>query len=136
MKEQKDGKKLFGPVAKEFFNVNTSGWRSLKPVFDISKCTQCYNCIQYCPANIIKFNSESNENIKNQYNGCENCSICKEVFLNKVHILYCPTNAVEFESRSNKGITIQMEYCKGCGICAEVCPTGSIHMEKEDVYEQ
>ncbi|MFA6808915.1 MAG: 4Fe-4S binding protein [Eubacteriales bacterium] len=23
-------------------------------------------------------------------------------------------------------------YCKGCGICAAECPTGAIHMEKEE----
>lgn len=135
MKKQKSGNELFGPVARTFFNVNTSGWRSARPVFDISRCTQCNNCIQLCPANIIRFSYASGKNPGQQRENCKNCGICEELFLNDICILYCPTNTIEFGGISNESVKIQMEYCKGCGICAEVCPTGCISMEKEDICE-
>jgi pyruvate ferredoxin oxidoreductase delta subunit len=48
----------------------TGGWRSLKPVKDKKKCTNCGICWQFCPDSSITDKFEIN------YKYCKGCGIC------------------------------------------------------------
>jgi pyruvate ferredoxin oxidoreductase delta subunit len=48
----------------------TGGWRTLKPVKEKSKCTNCGICWQFCPDSAI------NEKFEINYKYCKGCGIC------------------------------------------------------------
>ncbi|MFH0979189.1 MAG: 4Fe-4S binding protein [Candidatus Woesearchaeota archaeon] len=50
--------------------TKTGGWRTMRPVWDMSKCTKCHICWQFCPENAIS------ENIEVNYDYCKGCGIC------------------------------------------------------------
>ena len=53
---------------------------------------------------------------------CGTCIYCDNCYL------YCPDMAI---TKLERGYEVKNDYCKGCGLCVAECPTGSIHMEKE-----
>lgn len=57
-------------------NNKTGGWRTFRPVFDLSKCTKCYLCWKFCPDVAIKIKDELPEV---DYDYCKGCGICKNV---------------------------------------------------------
>jgi pyruvate ferredoxin oxidoreductase delta subunit len=62
-----------GAIIKEPGNsakVKTGGWRTLKPVKEKSKCTNCGICWQFCPEGAI----DTKFNINLNY--CKGCGIC------------------------------------------------------------
>jgi 2-oxoacid:acceptor oxidoreductase delta subunit (pyruvate/2-ketoisovalerate family) len=60
----------------------TGGWRALRPVMDVNKCTKCMICWQFCPENAIS------KGLKIDYDFCKGCSVCAEV---------CPVKAIRME---------------------------------------
>ena len=61
----------------------TGGWRSLKPVWDKKKCTQCMICWQYCPD--ISIPQKGGKRLETDFDYCKGCGICVEV---------CPVKAI------------------------------------------
>ncbi|MEM3926011.1 MAG: 4Fe-4S binding protein [Desulfurococcaceae archaeon] len=61
----------------------TGSWRVQKPAIDISKCTRCYQCEIFCPANSIIV-KEMGAIV--DYDYCKGCGICAEV---------CPMKAIQ-----------------------------------------
>ena len=49
------------------------GWRTLKPVYDSKKCTQCLLCWIYCPEGAIK---KTKDKVEINYDFCKGCGIC------------------------------------------------------------
>ena len=52
----------------------TGGWRSVRPVIDIEKCTSCMVCWKFCPDLCIT--PEEKPVINLEY--CKGCGICAE----------------------------------------------------------
>ncbi len=61
----------------------TGLWRLERPVVDTSKCTRCFQCEIYCPANVIRVDKEKGAMINYDY--CKGCGICANV---------CPAKAI------------------------------------------
>lgn len=51
------------------------GWRTLRPVYDPKKCTQCLLCWIYCPEGAIK---KTENGIEIDYDYCKGCGICSQ----------------------------------------------------------
>ncbi len=62
----------------------TGGWRSLKPVWDKKKCTQCMLCWQFCPDDAIP--QKEGKRLETNFDFCKGCGIC---------CLECPVKAIE-----------------------------------------
>jgi 2-oxoacid:acceptor oxidoreductase delta subunit (pyruvate/2-ketoisovalerate family) len=75
----------------------TGHWRSLRPVVDAEKCTQCLTCWIACPDACIAPSADGAVEINLKY--CKGCGICTHV---------CPVGAVtnepelEYEAKSGK----------------------------------
>ena len=52
----------------------TGGWRSFKPEWNKSKCTQCMICWQYCPDNAIP--EKNGKRTETNFDYCKGCGIC------------------------------------------------------------
>lgn len=68
-------------------NNKTGGWRSLRPVIDMNKCTQCLMCWISCPDNSIIADPETGKitgGIDTDF--CKGCGVCASV---------CPVKAIE-----------------------------------------
>lgn len=61
----------------------TGGWRTLKPVISLEKCTKCYFCYEYCPDSSV---SKTPAGPKIDYDYCKGCGICAQE---------CPKEAIE-----------------------------------------
>lgn len=57
--------------AKKF---KTGGWRSVRPLWDGEKCSQCLLCFILCPDSAIK--TKDAEVYKFDYDFCKGCGIC------------------------------------------------------------
>lgn len=65
---------------KDDMSWNKTGtWRNIKPICDVSKCTECSICTDFCPDYCI-------ENGKINYDYCKGCGICAEE---------CPKKAIK-----------------------------------------
>lgn len=53
---------------------------------------------------------------------CGTCTTCDNCYF------YCPDMAI---TKVGDGYEVNTDYCKGCGLCVAECPTGSIHMAKD-----
>ncbi|GHS97759.1 ferredoxin [Synergistales bacterium] len=100
----------------------------------LSHCIGCQACAAVCPAEVIRFNSESGLHPRLDYTKgyCQyNCKSCLDV---------CPTDALRDMSIEEKHITrigisfLNHSRCvvvtkgQSCGACAEVCPTHALRM--------
>lgn len=56
------------------YELNTSTWRSIRPVMDKSKCTNCGICLSFCPVFSIK--REESKVYSICYDYCKGCGIC------------------------------------------------------------
>ncbi len=56
--------------------TKNSGWRSIRPVIDTSKCVGCLQCYLYCPDGVI-FKSKNKVGV--DYDFCKGCGICKKM---------------------------------------------------------
>lgn len=54
---------------------------------------------------------------------CGTCIYCDNCYF------YCPDMAI---GRLDRGYEVNADYCKGCGLCVAECPTGSIHMTRDE----
>ncbi|MFZ5944488.1 MAG: 4Fe-4S binding protein [Bacillota bacterium] len=64
----------FGPgsAAGILVEIN-SGWRTLKPILNIEKCSNCLRCWLLCPDGVI---SKEKEHLEIDYDYCKGCGIC------------------------------------------------------------
>ena len=70
--------------AREF---KTGDWRSVKPVYNPEKCTQCGLCFPVCPDDAIPVTCEQKRTDFN-YDYCKGCGVCAKV---------CPFGAIEMK---------------------------------------
>lgn len=61
----------------------TGSWRSMRPVWDEKKCTQCMLCWQFCPDNAIPEKNE--KRTETNFDFCKGCGICAKI---------CPVKAI------------------------------------------
>ncbi|MDW8170244.1 MAG: 4Fe-4S binding protein [Desulfurococcaceae archaeon] len=61
----------------------TGGWRTLKPIIDLSKCTRCMLCWLFCPEMAIVW---SGRDVLVNYDYCKGCGICA---------YECPVKAID-----------------------------------------
>jgi pyruvate ferredoxin oxidoreductase delta subunit len=52
----------------------TGGWRSLIPVWNKEKCTQCMICWMYCPD--IAIPQKKGKRLETDFDYCKGCGIC------------------------------------------------------------
>jgi len=62
----------------------TGGWRSQRPVFDLSKCNKCGLCYIYCPEGCIEQGEDGYFRADLFY--CKGCGICD---------VECPKKVIE-----------------------------------------
>lgn len=62
----------------------TGSWRTMCPVWDKKKCTQCMRCWMFCPDNAIPQKNKKRTETNLGY--CKGCGICAEV---------CPVKAIK-----------------------------------------
>ena len=67
--------------------VKTGDWRTMRPVFDASKCKQCMLCVPCCPDMSIPVNKDGKRE-DFDYFFCKGCGICANV---------CPFGAITME---------------------------------------
>jgi pyruvate ferredoxin oxidoreductase delta subunit len=65
---------LLCPDAGNATVVNTGSWRSRKPVWDESKCTNCLMCFIFCPDVSIEVKEEKMSGF--DYYHCKGCGVC------------------------------------------------------------
>jgi 2-oxoacid:acceptor oxidoreductase delta subunit (pyruvate/2-ketoisovalerate family) len=53
--------------------VKTGSWRTLKPVFDLDKCSGCLTCWKFCPDVAIEI---AGDKPRVNYDFCKGCGIC------------------------------------------------------------
>ena len=61
----------------------TGDWRTLRPIVDENKCTNCLICWIYCPDTAIE---RAEKYIEINYDFCKGCGICASE---------CPVHAIE-----------------------------------------
>lgn len=71
---------------KGMYVLDTSSWRTHRPVVDKSKCINCGMCMAYCPVNSVKYSEEKGYFICYDY--CKGCGICA---------VECPKQAISME---------------------------------------
>ena len=71
---------------KGMYVLDTSSWRTHKPVMDKSSCINCGICMGYCPVNSVKYSEEKGYYICYDY--CKGCGICA---------VECPKKAISME---------------------------------------
>ena len=76
----------------------TGTWRTMRPVRDLSQCTQCLICWIMCPESAITI--EDGKVVGFDYDHCKGCGICAEE---------CPVNIKQAHGFTGKmGKVIQM----------------------------
>jgi pyruvate ferredoxin oxidoreductase delta subunit len=63
----------------------TGDWRSLRPIHDKEKCTNCLICWVYCPDSAIEV--ADGKFAKFNLDHCKGCGICETVCPPKVHAI-------------------------------------------------
>lgn len=71
---------------KGMYVLDTSSWRTHKPVMDKSSCINCGICMGYCPVNSVKYSEEKGYYICYDY--CKGCGICA---------VECPKKSISME---------------------------------------
>ena len=69
----------------------------------------------------------SADEAKSEADRCFSCGSC--IYCDNCYF-YCPDMAIA--RLGENGYEVDPDYCKGCGLCVAECPTGSIHMAKDD----
>jgi pyruvate ferredoxin oxidoreductase gamma subunit len=64
--------------------VHTAGWRTLRPVIRLEKCTKCNFCWKFCPDDAFSFDEKGFPAVRLDY--CKGCGICA---------VECPPHAIE-----------------------------------------
>ena len=59
-----------------FLTTKNCGWRTLRPVVDVEKCTGCLKCYMDCPDGCVFKVDEKNVGI--DYDFCKGCGICSK----------------------------------------------------------
>ncbi len=54
---------------------STAGWRTIRPVIHLEKCTRCNVCWKFCPDVAIDFDPEGFPVVL--YDFCKGCGICE-----------------------------------------------------------
>ncbi|MDP2749329.1 MAG: 4Fe-4S binding protein [Nanoarchaeota archaeon] len=57
--------------------TKTGSWRSVRPVWDQKKCTQCMICWQFCPD--ISIPEKDKKRLETDFDYCKGCGICAQV---------------------------------------------------------
>jgi pyruvate ferredoxin oxidoreductase delta subunit len=66
-----------GPCYEAGYLVtDNAGWRSEKPVVDLTKCTGCNICYMSCPDGVV---FKENGKVAIDYLFCKGCGICAKV---------------------------------------------------------
>lgn len=74
---------------KGMYILDTSTWRTHRPVIDKTICVNCAICIGYCPVNSVKYSEETGYFICYDY--CKGCGICA---------VECPKKAITMEKEA------------------------------------
>lgn len=77
----------FGGSARK---VETGLWRSMRPVFDLTKCVTCLKCWVQCPDISVVLGEDGRVAGINTF-FCKGCGICAKV---------CPVNAISMHPES------------------------------------
>jgi len=72
-----------------FLVTKNSGWRSLKPVINESRCSGCLQCYLYCPDGVIR---QKENVITIDYDFCKGCGICRKI---------CKAGVIEMEAEKS-----------------------------------
>jgi len=81
--------------------TRNAGWRSVRPVIDLGKCTGCLRCYMHCPDGSIRKTDAGR------------------------------IDAAAAAKRDEAAIFVDLDFCKGCGICARECPADALTMVPE-----
>ncbi|MFH1485022.1 MAG: 4Fe-4S binding protein [Chloroflexota bacterium] len=71
----------------------TGGWRALRPIIDMDKCTHCLFCYIFCPDLAIQVEDSKNRGVDLRY--CKGCGICASVCPVKVITMKMEAEAEE-----------------------------------------
>ncbi len=78
-------KNFVTPIGDEgMYILDTSSWRTVKPVMNKEICTDCGICMTICPVSSIT--GDDNKLYSINYDYCKGCGICAEE---------CPSKAIE-----------------------------------------
>lgn len=92
------------------------------PVFNYEGCTQCYECVNVCPAQALSTDESGNPVVNIEL--CLGCGACENV---------CPGAAITMGGEGAKAYPIISENaCIGCGACEVHCPVGTVASMKAD----
>jgi electron transport complex protein RnfB len=102
------------------------------PVVDERLCTGCGHCVEACPRDLFQLVEEQQgvhircrslargKEVRQACSvGCIGCRRCARE---------CPEEAIEIVDNL---AVIDYKKCTNCGTCVEVCPTNTIHWQKE-----
>jgi 2-oxoacid:acceptor oxidoreductase gamma subunit (pyruvate/2-ketoisovalerate family)/2-oxoacid:acceptor oxidoreductase delta subunit (pyruvate/2-ketoisovalerate family) len=82
-----------GPVASISSEVlSTAGWRTVRPLIHLERCTRCNFCWKFCPDAALEFDPNGYPVLREQY--CKGCGICAEE---------CPPHAIEMIPEEGAG---------------------------------
>lgn len=119
-----DGENIASVVEKESFP------KLIREIsVDTEKCpTDCKECEEICPLNIIKVESNSRTDkvvVSIEKEKCPCCGLCD---------LKCPEGAIKVNRIFTGKLRIHQEKCpKGCKDCLDVCPiTGALYLDEND----
>jgi 2-oxoisovalerate ferredoxin oxidoreductase delta subunit len=70
----------------------TGTWRTIRPIFDESKCTRCYLCWKFCPDLSVEVAKEGDFPMID-YDYCKGCGVCANE---------CPSDAIYMEKEAHK----------------------------------
>jgi len=76
------------PAAGTAADYSVAGWRTERPVWIESACTQCGTCFIYCPDSAVAMDLDKGEMTGFDYDACKGCGICATE---------CPRDAIRME---------------------------------------
>lgn len=80
-------RKYITPIGNEgMYKLDTGSWRTVRPVMDKEKCTECGICMTFCPVTSIKGTNEKIYHV--DYEFCKGCGICAHE---------CPSKAIDMK---------------------------------------
>jgi len=69
------GRKFISPIGDEgIYTLDTASWRTVRPVMNKARCTECGICMTVCPVNSIVGDENKKYTIVLDY--CKGCGIC------------------------------------------------------------
>jgi pyruvate ferredoxin oxidoreductase delta subunit len=66
---------LVKPASSKAYNSGT--WRSMRPIWDKKRCTNCLLCVVYCPEDCIP--AKKGKRNETNFYYCKGCGICANV---------------------------------------------------------